>query len=67
MEPTIKDLEKMLKDNKVAFKQVQEIKKANQEKYARKSYVNNFNKVKVIKCKLNEEGNKLLPKSKPLY
>jgi hypothetical protein len=67
MEPTIIDLEKMLKENKKAFKEVQFIKEANQNKYARKTKRNNFQNVKVIKCKLNEEGNKLLPKSKPLF
>jgi len=46
---------------------IQQIKEMNQEKYNRKTRVNNFNKGKVFKSKLNEQGNKLLPKSKPLY
>jgi len=60
MEPTIQDLEKMLKDNKEAYKQVQQIKQINKEKYTRKKYVNNFKnkKVKVIKLEL-PKGNAL--------
>jgi hypothetical protein len=46
---------------------IQQIKEMNKEKYARKGKRNNFPTVKINKVKLNKDGNKILPKSKPLY